>query len=333
MEKEQPKIKILMFPWLAHGHTFPFLELARRLLRRNFIIYTYNSSYDDIFIKLVELHIPSLVELLPHFHTTQNLPSNLLPTLLKEFQMSSSSFSDILSSINPDLLIYDICREVEEKYIDSLSVLYKKRVVTTCPLIVDSSDYDHEEFSKIMKWLSPKSRYSMVYISFGKEYVLSKEQIVKIAKTLKLCEVNFIWAIRFPGDEKMTSVENAFLIEFLERVNERGLIVQGYYGWSSITEGIYFGIPIIAMPIKSEQLINALLVVEVGVGVEVGREGDELYVRERIAKAINKVIVEMEFCEDITNRAKKLSEKIKEKEEQEVNEAAMELLKTCMKNK
>ncbi|PIN03967.1 UDP-glucuronosyl and UDP-glucosyl transferase [Handroanthus impetiginosus] len=398
-----------------------------------------DSSYDDVFIKLVELHVPSLVELPPHFHTTKNLPSDLLPTLLKAFQMSSSSFSDILSSINPDLLIYDMfqpwapkiasskgipsvyfatsgaapfsfyhhvytmgdgstfpypaiylldherinfrdrlipylkdadddfafgnltksceivlmksCREVEEKYIDYLSVLCKKRVVTTGPLIVDSNDYDHEEFSKIMKWLSGKSRHSTVYISFGSEYFLSKEQIVEIAKALELCEANFIWVVRFPGDEKMTSVENAFLIEFLERVKERGLIVPrwapqtkilahpsvggfvSHCGWSSITEGMYFGVPIIGMPMKSEQPINARLVVEVGAGVEVGREGNGLYVRERIVKVINKVIAEKEFCEDTRNRAKKLSEKIKEKEEQEVNEVAMELLKICMKNK
>ncbi|PIM99505.1 hypothetical protein CDL12_28000 [Handroanthus impetiginosus] len=178
----------------------------------------------------------------------------------------------------------------------------------------------------------------MVYISFGSEYFLSKEQIFEIAKAFELGGVNFIWVVRVPSDEKMIGIEDGFLIEFLERVNGKGLIVLrwapqtkilahlsvsgfvSHYGWSSIIEDVYFGIPIIAMPMKSEQSINAWLVVEAGVGVEVRREGDRLYMRERIAKAINM-------------RAKKLSEKIKEKEEQEVNEAATELLKICTKKK
>ncbi|PIM99507.1 UDP-glucuronosyl and UDP-glucosyl transferase [Handroanthus impetiginosus] len=436
------------FPWLAHGHIFPFLEPAKRLSRRNFTIYLCSTSvnldsiknskkkdsfYDDIFIKLVELHIPSLVELPPRFHTDKNLPFNLLPSLLKAFQMSSSSFSNILSSINPDLLIYDmvqltwsklraytrkkfgilnlinveleecvriVClapkiasskgipsiyfatlgavlfsfyhhvhmmgdgltfpypaiylldREIMLPYLKdadddfalgnlkmSCEIVLMKSLVPTGPLIVDSNDYDHEEFSKIMKLLSGKSRYSTVYISFGSEYFLSKKQIVEIAKALELCGVNFIWVVRFPGDEKMIGIECAFLIEFLERVQMKGLIVPGvsgfisHCGWSSVMKSMYFGVPIKAMPIKSEQPINARLVVEAGVGVEVERESGGLYVREKIAKAINKVIVEKEFCEDTRNRTKKLSEKIKEKEKQDMNETTMDLLKICMKNK
>ncbi|PIN03969.1 UDP-glucuronosyl and UDP-glucosyl transferase [Handroanthus impetiginosus] len=389
-EKNNLSFKILMLPWLAHGRIFPFLKLAKSLSRRNFIVYLCStsinldsiknskkkdSSYDDISIKLVELHIPSLA-----------------------FQMSSSSFLDILSSVTPNLLIYDmfqlwapkiaslkgipsVCfatsgaapfsfyhhvytigngstfpypaiylldhervnfrdrlipyikdadddfafgdltmsceivlmksfKQVEEKYIDYLSVLCKKRVVPSGPLIADSDDYDHEEFSKIMKWLSGKSRqYSTVYVSFSSEYFLSKKQIVEIAKPLELSRVNFIWV-------------------FLERVKRRGFIGLGWapqkkilahssvggfvshYGWSSIMEGMYFGVPIMAMSMKSEQPINAWLVVEASVRVGVQREGGGLYVTEKIAKGINQ-----------------------EKKEQETNEAAMELLKICMKNK
>ncbi|KAK4477890.1 hypothetical protein RD792_017155 [Penstemon davidsonii] len=444
MEKEQnPKFKILMFPWLAHGHIFPFLELAKRLSKKNFTMYLCStpinldsikkdqSNYSSS-IELIELQIPESDELPQELHTTKNLPPNLLPILLQTFQKSSSSFKDIINSLKPDLLIYDFfqpwapkialskgipsvnftttgatpcsfyhhlysngassdfisqaiyildeekidfrahleanikdadkdfafgnftmssdivllkcCKEVEAKYIDYLSILSKKRIIPTGPLIADSND--QEEHSYIIDWLNGKNHRSTVYISFGSEYFLSKEQIEEIAKGLEICDVNFIWIIRFPSNEKLINKEDALPKGFIERVKDRGLVlfkwapqtkilghlsVGGFVshcGWSSINESMYFGVPVIGMPMKSEQPINARLMVEVGVGVEVVRERNGLYLGEEIAKAIDKA-----FCEGLRYRAKDLSEKIKEKEEQEVDEVAEQLMKLCMKNK
>ncbi|KAK4477913.1 hypothetical protein RD792_017178 [Penstemon davidsonii] len=444
MEKEQnPKFKILMFPWLAHGHIYPFLELAKRLSKKNFTMYLCStpinldsikkdqSNYSSS-IELIELQIPESDELPQELHTTKNLPPNLLPILLQTFQKSSSSFKDIINSLKPDLLIYDFfqpwapkialskgipsvnftttgatacsfyhhlysngassdfisqaiyildeekidfrahleanikdadkdfafgnftmssdivlikcCKEVEAKYIDYLSILSKKRIIPTGPLIADSND--QEEHSYIIDWLNGKNHRSTVYISFGSEYFLSKEQIEEIAKGLEICDVNFIWIIRFPSNEKLINKEDALPKGFIERVKDRGLVLfkwapqtkilghlsaggfVSHCGWSSINESMYFGVPVIGMPMKSEQPINARLMVEVGVGVEVVRERNGLYLGEEIAKAIDKA-----FCEGLRYRAKDLSEKIKEKEEQEVDEVAEQLMKLCMKNK
>ncbi|KAK4477897.1 hypothetical protein RD792_017162 [Penstemon davidsonii] len=449
MEKEQnPKFKILMFPWLAHGHIFPFLELAKRLSKKNFTMYLCStpinldsikkdqSNYSSS-IELIELQIPESDELPQELHTTKNLPPNLLPILLQTFQKSSSSFKDIINSLKPDLLIYDFfqpwapkyalskgissvnfvtsgatpcsfyhhmytngtssnfisqaiyildqekidvrarlqanlkdadedfafgnftmsseiilvksCSEVEAKYIDYLSVLSKKRIVPTGPLIVFSNDQGDNSY--IMDWLSGKGRHSTVYISFGSEYFLSKEQIEEIAKGLELCDVNFIWIIRFPSNEKLINKEDVLPKDFIERVKDRGLVlfewapqtkilghlsVGGFVshcGWSSITESMYFGVPVIGMPMKSEQPLNARLMVEVGVGVEVVRERNGQYLSKEIAKAIDKVIVDKAFCECLMYRAKDLSERIKEKEEQEGDEVAEQLMRLCMKNK
>ncbi|KAK6138542.1 hypothetical protein DH2020_027709 [Rehmannia glutinosa] len=450
MEKEQPKFKILMFPWLAHGHIFPFLELAKRLSTRNFTIYLCSTpinldsiktsidqkEYSSFDVKLVELHVPSLPQLPPEMHTTKNLPSNLLPTLLQAFQISTSSFSDILDSVKPDLLIYDLfqpwapkiasskgiprvyfctsgatpcsfyhhsytvgtgspfpyqaiylrdhekvnlrnliapyikdadddfafgnfrlssdivlvksCRDVEGKYIDYLSVLSKKRIVSTGPLVVDVNCDDKESW-EMMEWLNGKKQCSTVYISFGSECFLSKEQIAEIAKGLKLSKANFLWVLRFPIGEK-TSLEEELPAGFLETVKNRGIVISrwapqnkilahpsiggfvSHCGWSSITESMYFGVPIIAMPMKFEQPINARLVVEAGVAVEVEKDVNGRFVGEDVAKAINKVTVEKEFCEVLRDRAKRLSEKIKENAEQEMNETAEQLLRICLKN-
>lgn len=123
METKLPKFSILMFPWLAHGHIFPFLELAKAILNRknNFYIHFCSTSinFDSIngfidkyslhaSIEVAELRIEPTQDLPPHFHTTKNLPSSLTFTLLKALQTSTSSFSDIVSSIEPDLVIYDV---------------------------------------------------------------------------------------------------------------------------------------------------------------------------------------------------------------------------------
>ncbi|KAH6756188.1 hypothetical protein C2S53_004287 [Perilla frutescens var. hirtella] len=462
MEKDQSKLRILMFPWLAHGHITPFLELSNRLLTTNyFTIYLCSTSvnlnsiktsikqglsddHDHGSVELVELQMPSSIQLPPQLHTTKNLPSHLLPLLIKTFQESSSSFSDIMDSVKPHLLIYDYfqpwapkiasskgipsvlfstssatalsffhhvhtyktaatfpfpavnlqesemarlinrvvpnvkdadddgfafgvvtrstdilllktCRDVEEKYKDYLSVLCKKKIVCTGPLISGANENKHEDVdssvSDIMKWLSGKSHGSTIYISFGSECFLSRDQIAEIAKGLQLCDVNFLWVIRFPAAETAVKVEDELPEGFLETVKERGLVVPrwapqtkilghssiagfvSHCGWSSVIESMYYGVPVITMPMKSEQPLNAQMVVEAGVGVGVERDGNGLYVGEKVAKAINKVMVEKAFYEGLRNEARWLGEMIREKEEQLGKEVAEELLRICMKKK
>ncbi|KAL8524941.1 hypothetical protein ACS0TY_014530 [Phlomoides rotata] len=236
-------------------------------------------------------------------------------------------------------------RDVEHKYIDYLSVLCKKQIVCTGPLIADSND---EESSEIIEWLNVRDFRSTIYISFGSECFLTKDQIAEVAKGLQCCDVNFLWVIRFPDGEKIGPVEDELPEGFVERVKGRGLVVSkwapqtqilghpsiggfvSHCGWSSVMESVYFGVPIIAMPMKSEQPINAQLVVEGGVGVGVDKERNGgVYVGEEVAKAINKVMVEKAFYEKV----EKVSEMMRDKEEEEMNEAAEHLWRICMKNK
>lgn len=450
MERENQRFKILMFPWLAHGHLFPYFELSKRLSQKHnhhFTIYlcstkvnlnSIKSNDGDALVNLVELEMQSPPNLPPHLHTTKNMPSHLLPTLIATFQQSIPTFSQILDSLKPHLLIYDgfqpwapniasskgipsvyfsangassisylhhlhtkgtsepfpfpslymhddaiekmksgvrpsiededgdypwgnyrkstdialvkSSRHVEEKYAEYLSVLCKKRIVCTGPLISEGGEHDDFERSEIMRWLNGKGHGSTLYISFGSECFLSKKQIGEIAKGLLLCDVSFLWVIRFPLEERERKIEEELPQGFLETVKERGLVVQGWApqtkilghgsiggfashcGRSSITESMYFGVPVIALPMNVEQPLNGQLMVELGVGVWVERGENGVYMREELAKAIDKVMVEKAFYEGLRQRARRLSETIKEKEDEEVNEVAKQLLKICAKN-
>ncbi|CAI9091281.1 OLC1v1026258C1 [Oldenlandia corymbosa var. corymbosa] len=118
--KKSPILRVLMLPWLAHGHILPFLELAKRLATRNFRLYLCSTPVNLISIKkkisdkfsssiqLVELHLPSSPELPPHHHTTNGLPPHLMAQLKKAYEMSAPQFSTVLSTLHPDLVIYDL---------------------------------------------------------------------------------------------------------------------------------------------------------------------------------------------------------------------------------
>ncbi|KAK4489164.1 hypothetical protein RD792_004958 [Penstemon davidsonii] len=251
--------------------------------------------------------------------------------------------------MSSDIVLVKSCRGVEGKYIDYLSILCKKQIVPTGPLV---NDYEEEEIhSDIMEWLSGKDEYSTVYISFGSEYFLSETQIEQIAKGLELCSANFVWVIRFPLGEKRNNIEDILTFGFLQRVKERGIIVQkwapqkmilshpsiggfvSHCGWSSITESLYFGVPVIALPMKLDQPINARLAAEAGFGVEVERGDNGHFVGEEIAKAIDKVFIDKYSGESLRFKARELSGKMKKTGQQEAEEVADQLSRLCVKYK
>ncbi|KAA8539170.1 hypothetical protein F0562_025862 [Nyssa sinensis] len=125
MDTKHSKISVLMFPWLAYGHISPYLELAKKLAKRNFFIYLCSTPINlssikknieefSLPIELVELHLPTLPEpppspeFPPHYHTTNGLPPHLMSTLKKAFGMANENFYEILNTLKPDFLIYDI---------------------------------------------------------------------------------------------------------------------------------------------------------------------------------------------------------------------------------
>ncbi|CAL5365397.1 unnamed protein product [Camellia sinensis] len=168
-------------------------------------------------------------------------------------------------------MLYNTCRELEGKYIDYLPVIGEKKVVPVGPLVQGIVD-DENEHSEIIQWLDNKGEYSTLFVSFGSEYFVSKEEIEEIAHGLELSMVNFIWVVRFPNGEKV-ELEEALPKGFVDRLGERGLVVDGWApqarilthsstggfvshcGWNSVLEGLKFGVPIVAIPMQWRRLV------------------------------------------------------------------------------
>ncbi|KAM3282866.1 UDP-glucosyltransferase 29 [Capsicum chacoense] len=242
-----------------------------------------------------------------------------------------------------DIILVKTCRDFEGKYIDYLSNLVFKKIVPVGSLVQESIDQDdHDE---IMQWLDKKEKGSTVFVSFGSEYFLSNEQINAVAQGLELSRVNFIWVIRFPQGERI-NIRDAFPEGFLERVGERGMVMEGWApqakilqhpstggfvshcGWSSFMESMKFGVPIIAMPMHIDQPMNARLVEYIGMGVEAVRDENGKLMSAEIAKGIRKVLME-ESGEGVRKKAKQLSEKMNAKGNEEIDGMVVELLAVC----
>ncbi|KAM7532302.1 hypothetical protein LguiB_035712 [Lonicera macranthoides] len=167
--------------------------------------------------------------------------------------------------LSSNIVVIKSFKEIEGKYIDYLSSLANKKLVPLGPLAQDSVNDDED--SKIIQWLNKKDLNSIVFVSFGSEYFLSNEDLEEIAHGLELSGVNFIWVVRFPMGENIR-VDEKLPKGFFKRVTERGLVVEGWApqakilrhlnvggfvshcGWSSVMEGLTFGVPIVAVRIR-----------------------------------------------------------------------------------
>ncbi|KAI3756372.1 hypothetical protein L1987_56192 [Smallanthus sonchifolius] len=234
-------------------------------------------------------------------------------------------------------------KEIEGKYVDYLSDLTGKRIVPVGPLVVDPVDMKQ---NSVIEWLDTKATWSTVFVSFGSEYFLSSDDLEEIAHGLELSNMNFIWVLRFPKGEKEINVLEALPLGFLERVKNRGLLIEGWApqtkilghknvggfvshcGWSSVMEAMKFGVPIIAMPMQFDQPINARLVVEVGVGLEVARDANGRLGRENVAEAVRRVMVS-EIGEVVRKKTNRMSVALKVKGEEEIDVVVEELRQLC----
>ncbi|KAG5517692.1 hypothetical protein RHGRI_038168 [Rhododendron griersonianum] len=244
------------------------------------------------------------------------------------------------------ILLFNTFRELERKYIDYLSSVTGKKIVPIGPLVPEFANETDEETKEVMNWLDKRNDSSgTVFVSFGSEWFLTKEEIEEVAHGLELSGLDFILVVRFPVGEK-TEAKEALPKDFLERVGDKGLVLEGWApqaqtlahskiggflshcGWNSILESLKFGVPIIAMPVDCDQPGNCKLLKAVGVAVEVEREEDGRLNRYEIARGIKKVVVE-ESGEGIRVKAKEFMEKIKFIGEEGITELVEELVQLC----
>lgn len=208
------------------------------------------------------------------------------------------------------------CHELEGKYIDYLQRATGKVVFPVGPLVfeggVDRSGDSMEKLNDCdcLRWLDTQAPSSVIMVSVGSECFLSNAEVRTLALGLEESQVAFLWVLRLLPQ---TATANALPEGFRARTVERGLVLEDWApqvrilshpsvggflthcGKNAVTEGLSFGLPLVALPMRLDQGLTARLVEgEWQVGVEVERRLDGSFSKEDISRAVKKVMVEEE---------------------------------------
>ncbi|KAL7121435.1 hypothetical protein ACP275_02G181600 [Erythranthe tilingii] len=206
------------------------------------------------------------------------------------------------------------CAEFESDYVELFAKLAGKPVFPVGLLPPEKPDHtvNRSSDTPIFKWLDRQKPRSVVFVGFGSETKLNKEQIHEIAHGVELSDVPFIWALRKP-DENCDDDE-LLPLGFRQRTAEQGVVHLGWApqreilghpsiggslfhaGWGSIIETMQYGHVLVLLPFVFDQSLNAKLIVEKGLGVEVERdEEDGSFNRNGVANALKKAMVSDEL--------------------------------------
>ncbi|CAM8970339.1 hypothetical protein QQ045_005460 [Rhodiola kirilowii] len=180
--------------------------------------------------------------------------------------------------------------------------------------------------SDVLKWLDECPDRSVVYVCFGSQKTLGREQMKALATGLELSGSRFLWAVKQATTEaQMEEGFGSVPQGFEERVGNRGKVVRGWVsqeavlnhravayflshcGWNSVLEAVVGGVGLVAWPMEADQFVNAkILVEEMGVAVRVCEGADTVPDPNTLARTIAEAL---SGDQSLLSRAKDLSEK------------------------
>ncbi|GLU04873.1 hypothetical protein SLE2022_220010 [Rubroshorea leprosula] len=158
---------------------------------------------------------------------------------------------------------------------------------------------------RVLTWLDGCPDGSVVYVCFGSQKLLSREQMVALAAGLEKSGSRFVWVVKKGTTQQTESGYGAVPEGFEERVAGRGLVLKewapqvlilshkavggflSHCGWNSVLEAVVGGVMILAWPMEADQFVNARLLVEdMGVAVRVCEGTDSVPESEDLGRVI-----------------------------------------------
>lgn len=228
-------------------------------------------------------------------------------------------FGKIISG--SDVFAIRSCREFEADWLNLLAELHRKPIlpIGLLPGSMQASRNEEPSWVDIRGWLENHGKGSVVYVALGSEITLSQDEITELALGLEQSGLPFFWALRkMPGAVELPE-------GFTDRIEGRGVVwtswvpqlkilahdsVGGFLthcGWNSTIEGLEHGCALIMLPFATDQPLNARVLEQKGVGVEIPRdEQDGSLTRNSMADSLRLVMVKDE--------GKKFRDKAKEME-------------------
>ncbi|KAF8090795.1 hypothetical protein N665_0467s0024 [Sinapis alba] len=208
-----------------------------------------------------------------HLPLTPQSPLSQDINIVRDMTMNFSSYGCIFNS----------CDCLEEEYMRYVKLkVGHNRVFGVGPVSSIGLGKRKSELNvdvkALLSWLDRCPEGSVLYICFGSQKVLAKEQCDALALGLEKSMTRFVWVA------KTDPIPDGFE----DRVAGRGMIVRGWApqvavlshmavggflshcGWNSVLEAIASGTMILAWPMEADQFVDAKLLVDhMGVAVSV----------------------------------------------------------------
>ena len=139
-EENQRELRVVMFPWFAHGHITPFLELAKSLATHGLQIFFVSTPlnikrlkpqmFDEQGIELVELPMPFVEGLPAGVESTADVAKSaeardvLIPLLRAAMDLLEKPFEALLKRISPDMVIHDFVQHWAPRVAAPIPTIY-----------------------------------------------------------------------------------------------------------------------------------------------------------------------------------------------------------------
>ncbi|KAJ1701933.1 hypothetical protein LUZ63_001712 [Rhynchospora breviuscula] len=231
-----------------------------------------------------------------------------------------------------DSMLVNTVEELERKWLDMVARTLEIPIFSIGPLVGGLNSKNPSSGTEIIDWLDIHPPASVLYISFGSQYSIQKNQMLELALGLEASRRPFIWVIRPPlGFDAKHEFKDEWLPDgFVKRMKEenRGFFLHGWApqvailshkstgaflshcGSNSVLESLNSGVPIIGWSLGAEQPFNVTILTELGVCVEMARgnlETSEIK-KEKVADVVEMVMGDNKKGRDMREKAKEISE-------------------------
>ncbi|KAH7657315.1 Crocetin glucosyltransferase protein [Dioscorea alata] len=270
---------------------------------------------------------PSFTIQLPGLQPLQikDLPSFLTETAdNSQYAIFIDSLQELFQVLKRDVAV--LMNSFTALETEALALVLPQRLkvfaVGSCPSASPGNIFKEDE-KEYMEWLDTKEEASVVYISFGSLSVMKKEQILEMVKGLKESKRPYLWVVRKDNKEKeLLEIEreegdhdgNGMVVEWCSQVKVLAHRAVGCFvthcGWNSILESLACGVPMVCVPQRNDQGMNAKLVESLwGCGVRSEVDGDGVVKGEELVRCLESVVGDGEKGVEIRTKTKMWKEK------------------------
>ncbi|KAF7030174.1 hypothetical protein CFC21_041773 [Triticum aestivum] len=216
-----------------------------------------------------------------------------------------------------DWVLVNSFDELEFKVLDGLKRHFKVRAIGPCvplPAADDSGDVDRFTYGAnlldpedtCIKWLDAKPPRSVAYVSFGSNASIGAAQMEELSRGLLAAGKPFVWVVRASEEAQLprhlldeaTASDDALIVRWSPQLDVLVHRAVGCFvthcGWNSTLEALGFGVPMAALPLWTDQPINARLIEEAwGAGVRARRDASAgVFPRGEIEQCVRAVMSE-----------------------------------------